>query len=181
MLGKNITAGDPIAAILDHVAGYTVPHRWFIHFYALSVILSAFWAHQIWSQGLLFQFVALNASIGPNDSMSADKVALVWTLMLIQGVRRLFECVVFAKRSSSQMWVGHWILGLAFYACMSVAVWIEGSRTSICFTVMSNGLILNSCVDNRPSSPVQPDHVRRAHRQKYPSDLLVLLRYQHAA
>ena len=65
--------------------------------------------------------------------MSTNKTALVWALMLIQGIRRLFECVVFAKRSSSQMWVGHWILGLVFYACMSVAVWVEGSRKSIHF------------------------------------------------
>lgn len=136
---KNITVSNPAAAILDHLASYTVPHRWFIHFYALSVILSTFWAYQIWKLGFLFRFVAANTSIGPNDSMSTDKTALVWALMLIQGVRRLFECVVFAKRSSSKMWVGHWILGLAFYTCMSVAVWVEGSRTfiSLCASVVS--------------------------------------------
>jgi len=161
---KNVTVGNPIAVILDHLAGYTVPHRWFIHFYTLSAILSAFWAYQIWHQGFLFRFVATNTSIGPSDSMSTDMTALVWALMLIQGVRRLFECIAFAKRSSSKMWIGHWILGLAFYACMSVAVWVEGSRTSIHFVQLVKYLTLNSCVDHKSSSLVQPSYIRRAHR-----------------
>lgn len=126
-------AGDPIAALLDHFAGYRVPHGWFVHFYLLSVCLSGFWAYQIFNRGRLFQVLATNSGIeAAENSMLTDKVVLTWCLMLIQGLRRLLECVILAKRSPSQMWIGHWVLGLLFYAFMSVSVWIEGSRMFSC-------------------------------------------------
>lgn len=125
---RDVTAGDPILAFLDHFAGYRVPHGWFIHFYLLSVCLSGVWAYQIWNRGQLFHILATNSGIEAENFVSTDKTALVWCFMLIQGLRRLFECVVFAKGSLSQMWIGHWLLGLLFYAFMSISVWIEGSR-----------------------------------------------------
>ena len=123
----NVTAGDPIATLLDRFASYRVPHGWFIHFYLLSTGLSALWAYRIWYRGLAFEFLAVNSGVQLDNAMSTNQVALAWCLMLMQGLRRLVECVIFAKRSSSQMWIGHWILGLLFYAFMSVSVWIEGS------------------------------------------------------
>lgn len=47
--------------------------------------------------------------------------------MLIQGVRRLNECLSFSKPSSSKMWFVHWFAGIGFYLAVTVAVWIEGT------------------------------------------------------
>ena len=62
--------------------------------------------------------------------MSLYQVILTWSMMSIQGCRRLYESLVFGKQSSSRMWIGHWAMGILFYLAMSVAVWIEGSCTS---------------------------------------------------
>lgn len=51
--------------------------------------------------------------------------------MLIQGARRLYECKAFAKPSASRMWFVHWLVGLAFYLAVSVALWIEGAGTTL--------------------------------------------------
>ncbi|KAK8167572.1 3-oxo-5-alpha-steroid 4-dehydrogenase-domain-containing protein [Phyllosticta citribraziliensis] len=63
--------------------------------------------------------------------------------MLAQGLRRLFESTCISKpssSSSSSMWVTHWLLGLFFYAAMSVAVWIEASQTLQANHVSTPGL-----------------------------------------
>lgn len=59
--------------------------------------------------------------------MSVDQVMLCWVLMMIQGARRLQECFVFSKPSSSDMWFVHWLLGIAFYLAAGIAIWIEGA------------------------------------------------------
>lgn len=56
-----------------------------------------------------------------------NQLALVWTLMAVQGLRRLAESILLAKSSASKMWFVHWILGVMFYVAMSIAVWIEGA------------------------------------------------------
>ena len=62
------------------------------------------------------------------SSMSIDQMTLLWGLVAVQGGRRLFESMVLVKKDSrSPMWVGHWILGMAFYLALGVAAWIEGA------------------------------------------------------
>lgn len=58
--------------------------------------------------------------------MTLCQVQLVWLMMMGQGVRRLYESIVFAKPSTSTMWIAHYIIGISFYLVTSVAVWIEG-------------------------------------------------------
>ncbi|KAK3070995.1 hypothetical protein LTR53_009478, partial [Teratosphaeriaceae sp. CCFEE 6253] len=58
--------------------------------------------------------------------MSVQQVVVAWALLLVQGSRRLYECVAFARESGSEMWVGHWALGVLFYTGMGVGVWVEG-------------------------------------------------------
>ncbi|CAL8576483.1 hypothetical protein XPA_002363 [Xanthoria parietina] len=58
-----------------------------------------------------------------------NQLALMWTLMAVQGLRRLVESILLGKSSASKMWFVHWILGVLFYAAMSIAVWIEGAET----------------------------------------------------
>ena len=63
-------------------------------------------------------------------SMTFTQLQTTWVMLLIQSGRRLYECLDLPSSSESQMFVGHWAMGMAFYAATSVAVWIEGIRKS---------------------------------------------------
>lgn len=117
----------PSAILLDRAADVKVPHSWFTSFYAVSVGCSLFWASQIVVGGPAFRAVVYFTA-ERDASMTVRQVLLVWVMMLVQGSRRLYECLALAKPSSSQMWVGHWLLGIFFYGGMSLAVVIEGIR-----------------------------------------------------
>ena len=112
-------------SILDQLAKLQVPHSWFLHFYVSSVVSSIIWLQQLVGRGFLFRMIA-NRTAGKENSTSVYQVALCWSLILVQGARRLYECVVLAKPSKSQMWAGHWLLGIMFYVATGICVWIEG-------------------------------------------------------
>ncbi|KAK7523869.1 3-oxo-5-alpha-steroid 4-dehydrogenase-domain-containing protein [Phyllosticta citriasiana] len=128
-------SATPLAPVLDRLATYRVPHRWFNHFYLLSVLCSLFWAQQYFFHGPVLHLVVEHAAADPRPAqVPLARIHLAWLLMLAQGLRRLFESTCISKpssssSSSSSMWVTHWLLGLFFYAAMSVAVWIEASQT----------------------------------------------------
>lgn len=111
--------------LLDRAAELQVPHNWFITFYVVSVVGSIYWAGELARKGPMFQSITQNSREAA-PAMSFAQLQAVWGLMLIQGSRRLYECIIFFRPSSSQMWVGHWALGIVFYSLTSVAVWIEG-------------------------------------------------------
>ncbi|KAI7715285.1 hypothetical protein KC322_g2980, partial [Hortaea werneckii] len=91
---------SPVTSLLDRLAEWKVPHSWFTSFYAVSIAWSLFWAVQFASWGMVF----------------------------VQGCRRFWECLALPQSpSKSQMWIGHWILGIGFYTGLSVAVWVEGA------------------------------------------------------
>ena len=114
--------------LLDKAASLRVPHAWFLHFYIVSVASSFFWASQILDFGYPLRVLCANPEARlSSSSMTANQIALVWLLMATQGLRRLFESVVFQKKSESTMFVVHWALGLSFYIAMGIAVWIEGA------------------------------------------------------
>ncbi|PYH43254.1 putative 3-oxo-5-alpha-steroid 4-dehydrogenase [Aspergillus saccharolyticus JOP 1030-1] len=116
--------------IFDCLASLRVPHSYFTHFYVASVAASVFWSVQLFFRGAAFQAFATRVS--PEHlqrSMTIHQILLCWTCMLLQGVRRLYECFVFSRPSASRMWFIHWLVGLAFYLGMSVAVWAEGAGT----------------------------------------------------
>jgi len=46
--------------------------------------------------------------------------------MFLQGLRRMLESHIHASASKSSMSLAHWVLGLAFYLSINVAIWIEG-------------------------------------------------------
>lgn len=113
--------------VLDMLAAIQVPHQWFIHFYVVSVASSIFWAIQILTQGSwLKDFQRGLGSKSSERSMSMNQVVFAWSLMMVQGVRRLAESVMTAKTSASKMSVAHWLLGIAFYLAVNIAIWIEG-------------------------------------------------------
>ncbi|KAJ5713765.1 uncharacterized protein N7483_010946 [Penicillium malachiteum] len=116
--------------LLDYLATWQVPHSYFTQFYVASVLSSVFWAFQLAFRGNVFQFIATRLSKEHTEqSMTLTQVLICWILLAIQGSRRLWECYKFAKPSTSQMWVFHWIVGLAFYLGAGIAIWIEGSAT----------------------------------------------------
>ena len=121
---------QPISLLLDHLAAYRVPHSWFKHFYIISVLSSLFWAHQTLNHGAILQTVSSHSSTSNaplTPSMTWSQIRLTWTLMLIQGLRRLFETIRFAKpTSTSTMWIGHYALGLGFYVLITPALCVEG-------------------------------------------------------
>lgn len=99
---------DPshITSCLDRLATLTVPHAWFTHFYIVSTALAAF-------RYLLKPYLTRQGTVCSN-------------FIFFQSLRRLSECLVLHKTSSSRMWVGHYAVGLAFYVVTNLAVFLEG-------------------------------------------------------
>ncbi|KAK9423052.1 hypothetical protein SUNI508_04346 [Seiridium unicorne] len=111
-----------------------IPHSWFGHFYVLSVLSSAFWAVQYFYHGAFLDAIAKHQTArAPTPSMTVQQVQLAWLLMALQGVRRLYESLFVMRASSSKMWIVHWLLGCAYYLCIGIAVWIEGSNAILQF------------------------------------------------
>ena len=135
-----------ISAILDAAGNVQAPHGYFKHFYIFSVLSSVFWGIQILSQGnILLSVASMTDSSGSSESMSMNQIFLLWSFMLLQGIRRLFESIFVTKTSASKMWIVHYVLGLGFYMVMGVAVWIEGAgRSRLSFP----------CADSRAERPV---------------------------
>lgn len=110
-----------------------IPHSWFFTYYAIYLACACFWAFQYVRPGnTLLQSLAtwqVEAAVG-SPGMAGGQVAMVWLMMQLQAWRRLYECFAVMKPSRSTMWFVHWVMGLAFYLGVSVAIWIEGSCTS---------------------------------------------------
>ncbi|KAL1882018.1 hypothetical protein VTK73DRAFT_3000 [Phialemonium thermophilum] len=103
-----------------------IPHSWFITFYVSYIASSLFWLLQYLTRGSVLQTIATRQAESAEPSMSGGQVALVWTAMLVQACRRLYEHLAVFNPSTSKMWVVHWLLGESFYLCTSVAVWVDG-------------------------------------------------------
>lgn len=117
--------------MIDIIACIRVPHSYFTHFYITSFAASLFWLYQLYTRGSIAQwFFSRSSSTGlsatPATSMTLGQVWLLWTLLFMQGFRRLVESYVFSKPSKSTMHVTHWLTGIAFYLADSIAIWIEG-------------------------------------------------------
>lgn len=122
--------------ILDEIADWKVPHDYFWSFYFESVSLSPFWAGEVlYLHGPIWGLVRdYTRPLAYTNSMTFEQVKITWLMLLAQGCRRLYESLSLSKEdifsvendSASQMWGGHWLLGLGFYAATSVAIWIEG-------------------------------------------------------
>jgi len=111
--------------IFEYMTSLKVPHTWFTHYYVVSTLSSVFWALQIITRGPAFRLLA--AYSGQTDAeMTANQVLIAWSMMFLQGLRRLYESITLIKPSKSTMWVGLWAIGMAYYAFMGISVWIEG-------------------------------------------------------
>ncbi|KXT17862.1 hypothetical protein AC579_5886 [Pseudocercospora musae] len=117
--------GDVFSILLDYVARITVPHSWFTSFYAVSVTCSLYWLSDLGFGGPVHRTMISRTS-SQTPSMTVSQVQVAWLAMFVQGSRRLYESIALAIPSQSRMWVGHWALGILFYICTSIAVWVEG-------------------------------------------------------
>ncbi len=125
--GGQRRADDASYALVRQVtAAGQVPHSWFGHFYAAYLAASVFWAYQLQGGVVLTSMAEAQARKG-GPSMSFSQVTVVGLMMECQAARRLYECHAVMARSSSTMWIVHWLLAICFYLTMGVAVWIEGS------------------------------------------------------
>lgn len=105
-----------------------VPHALFFTFYASYLLSGTFWAVQYFSGGWqLRDWASRQAKSESVSSMSGGQVVIVWCLMMFQATRRLWECYAIMKPSKSTIWFVHWLMGLAYYLGVSIAIWIEGS------------------------------------------------------
>ena len=57
--------------------------------------------------------------------MVDGRALLAWGMMFVQGCRRLYESIFIQKASSAKMWIGHYLVGCAFYFMMSLTVLAE--------------------------------------------------------
>ncbi|KAI7531224.1 hypothetical protein KC331_g14236, partial [Hortaea werneckii] len=129
---------SPVTSLLDRLAEWKVPHSWFTSFYAVSIFWSLFWAVQFACKGWIFRILVdwqLHHHADQDEwqsrmvySMTLRQVLLAWGMVFVQGCRRFWECLALPQSpSKSQMWIGHWMLGIGFYTGLSVAVWVEGA------------------------------------------------------
>jgi 3-oxo-5-alpha-steroid 4-dehydrogenase 3 len=121
-----------------------VPHSWFMSFYTTSLTCSVFWLVQYLTDGRVLRFLAARqvTTSTPETSMRSGQVVLLWIMMFLQASRRLYEHLTLFKSSKSTMWVVHWVLGIVYYTCMGLSVWVEGSgKTPQAFPDMSQSLV----------------------------------------
>ena len=111
---------------LDRLILYPFPHTCFKHFYILSIASSLLWGYQILTQGRLLRIVGSGVAEGER-SMSLEQVALAWSLLTIQGCRRLYETITLSKETASTMPLSHYLLAIGYYIATGIGVWIEGS------------------------------------------------------
>jgi 3-oxo-5-alpha-steroid 4-dehydrogenase 3 / polyprenol reductase len=122
--GKTYTGSRNPNSLLHWLSNLTVPKAWFWHYYFISVTLSIFW-------GAYFVGCLKESQFCVVDWLSLDgKSLLVWGMMLVQGSRRLYESLFIQRASLAKMWIGHYLVGCAFYAMMSLAVLVEGHTRS---------------------------------------------------
>lgn len=124
---------SPLQSLVSCLASYSVPHTYFTHFYVLSCLSSLLWAHQLYFRGPLFTLLARLAqrrgkdlSLDADASVTLNQLLLCWIVLTCQGARRLAECISFFKPSASRMWIVHYLVGIAFYVTVNIAIWIEG-------------------------------------------------------
>ncbi|KAI0405689.1 hypothetical protein F4802DRAFT_167843 [Xylaria palmicola] len=123
----------PLIRLISYLASLgQVPHSWFIHFYIFSLSCMVFWAVQFVTHGKLLELIVGNQCSKSTTSMTMSQVVLVWFMMGLQAARRLYECLAVLRPSLATMWIVHWFLGILYYLCMSVSIWVEGSSMSYC-------------------------------------------------
>ena len=121
--GKTYNGSPYLTSMPYRLFNISVSKSWFWHFYLLSTSLSIAWGAQFvmcttGGQLCLYKWL----------SLINGKTFVCWLLMFLHGVRRFYETVFIQKARSARMWIGHYLVGCAFYSVMSITVFIEGLK-----------------------------------------------------
>ncbi|KAB5570083.1 hypothetical protein GE09DRAFT_957593 [Coniochaeta sp. 2T2.1] len=127
--GEEEDQDDWFAKLIRLVTSWgQIPHSWFGGFYAVSVAGSVFWLVQYLVDGSVLHFLTSWQVAASGPGMEPGQVVLLWSMMFLQGYRRLLESYLLVKPGSkSTMWIVHWLVGHVYYIMLSLTVWIEGS------------------------------------------------------
>ena len=120
--GKTRSAIRQSPYLLHWLSDVTVPKSWFWHYYLLSTILSG--CSTVVLVLCITQSNYCVSSWLPTDA----KTLILLEMMTIQGSRRLYESLFVFKGSYAKMWIGHYLVGCAFYVLMNIAV-VTGKRS----------------------------------------------------
>ncbi|KTW32749.1 uncharacterized protein T551_00234 [Pneumocystis jirovecii RU7] len=123
--GKTLDEPDSWGFYKRSIFGYTVPKKWFIHFYVVSTISNCFWIIQI-CRCRFYGECGLITYFSQDRMQSLFKVYVCVLFMSIHGVRRLYESFFIQKHSDARMWIGHYFLGMTYYIFCSLGMWCEG-------------------------------------------------------
>ena len=148
---KDQNASKSLLVTIANLPAYPVPHYWFLHYYVMSVSMSAFWGFQIFTHGNVMQWLARRASGDISKSMPLSRIYLLWTLLSIQGCRRLYESVYYTKPSKSAMPLSIYLIGIFYYLMASVGIWIEGSATLLASSPPTLSGIISAASNWTPS------------------------------
>ncbi|KAK9488322.1 hypothetical protein V1527DRAFT_401802 [Lipomyces starkeyi] len=134
--------------------GFTVPKRWFTHFYVVGLSLSAassvmlylchsgkvtfpvrflIYIDEFLTKKLTWLLakdgLALNAS---DINVSYTRAMAATTIVTLQCFRRLFECIFVEKMSqTARMRGGHYIVGYLFYVAATAATWSHALESTL--------------------------------------------------
>jgi 3-oxo-5-alpha-steroid 4-dehydrogenase 3 / polyprenol reductase len=113
-----------VARLLDWIAQVKVPHARFSDFYLFLFICTTFWAYQLHDSGSYVRSMqsGFNLNVCPVQS---TRIAICFLALTIQSLRRYYECITLSKQSNASMWIGHYLIGLAFYFFITIAIWLE--------------------------------------------------------
>jgi 3-oxo-5-alpha-steroid 4-dehydrogenase 3 / polyprenol reductase len=113
-----------VARLLDWTAQVKVPHARFSDFYAFLFLCLAFWASQLSGIGLYGRYLQSGIDLDPCP-FESPRTTICFLALTIQSLRRYYECITLSKQSNASMWIGHYLIGLAFYFFITIAVWVE--------------------------------------------------------
>ena len=86
-------------SIIHYIAQWKVPRAWFRHFYAISIITGS---------ALIVQH---------NQMVTTYKLILI----LSHSIRRLYETSCIERPSGSEMWIGHYLVGITHYVFLNLS------------------------------------------------------------
>lgn len=115
-----------------------VPKSWFTHFYVTLFTLSS----------LTFFSTFQQSEIDTSDPVKFKNLMLIHSLLWVQGLRRLTECLIVTKFSeNSKMNISHYFVGLSHYILISLATYLGllryGSHKVVRYTTFDDLLIVS--------------------------------------
>lgn len=123
--------------LLDYAATWRVSHSYFLMFYIVSVVLCALWCYDVLIDPTTMSWLL------PIARLSTRRPLIGLLLMSGHSVRRLYEnASIVVPNPNSYMWVGHFVVGTAFYVCIHVAILAEFADTYSPPAAASGGSLL---------------------------------------